>query len=74
MSFHFNGNRCEWYDKVSVNADSVAIMWICVWFVLDIPILPTVTAKITFQEFAFRNDIKAELFEIPSRYIEDPTR
>ncbi|XP_049804732.1 ankyrin repeat domain-containing protein 13C [Schistocerca nitens] len=41
---------------------------------IDIPILPTVTAKITFQEFAFRNDIKAELFEIPSHYVEDPTR
>ncbi|XP_023711289.1 ankyrin repeat domain-containing protein 13C isoform X1 [Cryptotermes secundus] len=41
---------------------------------IDIPILPTVTAKITFQEFAFRNDIKAELFEIPAHYIEDPTR
>ena len=44
------------------------------FFVPDIPILPTVTAKITFQEFAFRNDIKAELFEIPAHYIEDPTR
>ncbi|XP_066995160.1 ankyrin repeat domain-containing protein 13C isoform X1 [Anabrus simplex] len=41
---------------------------------IDIPILPTVTAKITFQEFAFRNDIKSELFEIPSYYIEDPNR
>ncbi|XP_069694620.1 ankyrin repeat domain-containing protein 13C-A isoform X3 [Periplaneta americana] len=41
---------------------------------IDIPILPTVTAKITFQEFAFRNDIKAELFEIPAHYVEDPTR
>ncbi|KAG8248501.1 Ankyrin repeat domain-containing protein 13C [Homalodisca vitripennis] len=40
----------------------------------DIPILPTVTAKITFQEFAFRNDIRPELFEIPSHYVEDPTR
>ncbi|XP_063229928.1 ankyrin repeat domain-containing protein 13C [Bacillus rossius redtenbacheri] len=41
---------------------------------IDIPILPTVTAKITFQEFAFRNDIKPELFEIPANYVEDPTR
>nr|CAD7572178.1 unnamed protein product [Timema californicum] len=41
---------------------------------IDIPILPTVTAKITFQEFAFRNDVKPELFEIPKNYVEDPTR
>lgn len=41
---------------------------------IDIPILPTVTAKITFQEFAFRDDIKAELFEVPEHYVEDPTR
>ncbi|XP_054275927.1 ankyrin repeat domain-containing protein 13C-A-like isoform X2 [Macrosteles quadrilineatus] len=40
---------------------------------IDIPILPTVTAKITFQEFAFKNDIPPDLFEIPSHFIEDPT-
>lgn len=40
----------------------------------DIPILPTVTAKITFQEFEFKNDIPQSLFEIPDDYIEDPTR
>ncbi|XP_019698102.1 ankyrin repeat domain-containing protein 13C isoform X2 [Harpegnathos saltator] len=39
---------------------------------IDIPILPTVTAKITFQEFAFRNDIDPELFKIPEDYEEDP--
>lgn len=41
---------------------------------IDIPILPTVTAKITFQEFAFRNDIDPELFQVPSDYFEDPMR
>lgn len=41
---------------------------------IDIPILPTVTAKITFQEFAFRNDIDPKLFQIPPDYLEDPTR
>nr|CAD7455552.1 unnamed protein product [Timema tahoe] len=45
-----------------------------IWRATDIPILPTVTAKITFQEFAFRNDVKPELFEIPKNYVEDPTR
>ncbi|KAK6634926.1 Ankyrin repeat domain-containing protein 13C [Polyplax serrata] len=41
---------------------------------LDIPILPTITAKITFQDFEFRDNISSDLFEIPSHYEEDPTR
>uniref|UniRef100_T1J1L4 Ankyrin repeat domain-containing protein n=1 Tax=Strigamia maritima TaxID=126957 RepID=T1J1L4_STRMM len=41
---------------------------------IDIPILPTVTAKITFQEFCFKNDIPASLFEIPDDYRKDPNR
>lgn len=41
---------------------------------LDIPILPTVTAKVTFQDFAFRSDINPELFQIPSDYFDDPFR
>ncbi|XP_059488766.1 ankyrin repeat domain-containing protein 13C-B [Neocloeon triangulifer] len=41
---------------------------------IDIPILPTVTAKITFQQFTFKSDIPPELFEVPPNYHEDPTR
>lgn len=41
---------------------------------IDIPILPTVTAKITFQQFEFRDNIPASLFEIPNDYNEDSTR
>ncbi|XP_075229573.1 ankyrin repeat domain-containing protein 13C-A [Lycorma delicatula] len=41
---------------------------------IDIPILPTITAKITFQEFGFRNDISPYLFVIPPHYEEDPNR
>ncbi|CAL4146812.1 unnamed protein product, partial [Meganyctiphanes norvegica] len=41
---------------------------------IDIPILPTVSAKITFQEFAFREDIPESLFELPNDYREDPFR
>ncbi|XP_017781382.1 PREDICTED: ankyrin repeat domain-containing protein 13C [Nicrophorus vespilloides] len=41
---------------------------------VEIPILPTVTAKITFQEFEFRDDIPKNLFTRPKDYIEDPTR
>ncbi|RXG55029.1 Ankyrin repeat domain-containing protein 13C [Armadillidium vulgare] len=41
---------------------------------IDIPILPTVSAKITFQEFEFRESIQNEYFEVPSDYIEDNNR
>lgn len=41
---------------------------------IDIPILPTVSAKITFQKFEFRDNIQPELFEIPANYTEDSMR
>jgi hypothetical protein len=41
---------------------------------IDIPILPTVTAKITFQKFEFRENIPQELFVIPDDYKEDNMR
>lgn len=40
----------------------------------DIPILPTVTACITFQDFQFNVEIPDSDFEIPSDYLEDPNR
>lgn len=41
---------------------------------VEIPILPTITAKVTFQQFEFRNDMTNELFTTPRDYTEDPTR
>lgn len=41
---------------------------------VEIPILPTVTAKITFQQFEFKDNLPNELFTTPKDYIEDPTR
>lgn len=41
---------------------------------IDIPILPTVSAKITFSQFEFRDNISSELFEIPKEYTEDSMR
>jgi len=41
---------------------------------IEIPILPTITAKITFQEFAFGNDLPEEHFSIPKDYEEKPNR
>lgn len=41
---------------------------------IDIPVLPTVTAKITFQEFKTMHNVDQDYFEIPKDYKEDPTR
>lgn len=41
---------------------------------VEIPILPTITAKITFQEFAFRDDLQEEPFGIPADYVESTSR
>ncbi|CAH1132684.1 unnamed protein product [Ceutorhynchus assimilis] len=41
---------------------------------IELPILPTVTAKITFQEFEFRDSISPDMFSVPETYVEDPTR
>lgn len=41
---------------------------------VDIPLVPTVSAKITFQDFEFRDNIQPELFEIPPDYTEDENR
>lgn len=41
---------------------------------VEIPVLHTVTAKITFQKFEFRDNISPSLFEIPKHYIEDSSR
>jgi ankyrin repeat domain-containing protein 13 len=41
---------------------------------VDIPLVPTVSAKITFQDFEFRDNIQPSLFDIPSDYIEDENR
>ncbi|UYV69347.1 ANKRD13C [Cordylochernes scorpioides] len=40
----------------------------------DVPILPTVTARITFQDFNFRDNLPDSLFEISPDYKEDPSR
>lgn len=39
---------------------------------IEIPVLPTITAKITFQEFEWSNDLSDELFLIPDDFKEDP--
>jgi len=41
---------------------------------VNIPVLPTVSAKVTFTNFERRDDIKDDLFSIPSTYKLDPNR
>jgi len=41
---------------------------------LELPVFPTVTAKVTFNFFEWRDDLADSLFEIPARYHEDPSR
>lgn len=40
----------------------------------EIPVLPTITAQATFQDFVVKDDIPAQLFLIPREYKEDPSR
>lgn len=41
---------------------------------IEIPILRTVSAKITFQRFDFQDNISDDLFEVPNDYVEDSRR
>uniref|UniRef100_A0A8B9KST5 Ankyrin repeat domain-containing protein n=1 Tax=Astyanax mexicanus TaxID=7994 RepID=A0A8B9KST5_ASTMX len=40
---------------------------------LDIPVFPTITATVTFQEFRY-DEFEDSIFTIPSEYKEDPSR
>uniref|UniRef100_A0A8C4Q9V4 Ankyrin repeat domain 13C n=1 Tax=Eptatretus burgeri TaxID=7764 RepID=A0A8C4Q9V4_EPTBU len=41
---------------------------------LDIPVFPTITATVTFQEFRTIDQLPPNMFKIPSNYHEDPNR
>ncbi|KAK0052137.1 ankyrin repeat domain-containing protein 13C [Biomphalaria pfeifferi] len=41
---------------------------------IEIPVFPTITAKVTFTSFEWRNDLDKNLFVVPSHYREDPGR
>ncbi|VDK44507.1 unnamed protein product [Anisakis simplex] len=41
---------------------------------LEIPLLPTISAKITFQKLVFRDDLTTKMFKIPKSYREDANR
>lgn len=40
---------------------------------LDIPVFPTITATVTFQEFRY-DEFDESIFFIPAEYKEDPCR
>lgn len=39
----------------------------------DIPVFPTITATVTFQEFRY-DEFEESIFFIPDKYKEDPNR
>ncbi|XP_064605134.1 ankyrin repeat domain-containing protein 13C-A-like [Liolophura sinensis] len=41
---------------------------------IEIPVFPTVTAKVTFNEFEWKDDLPAAMFLIPRSFREDPNR
>ncbi|VDM45284.1 unnamed protein product [Toxocara canis] len=41
---------------------------------LEIPLLPTISAKVTFQKLVFRDDLTSKMFKIPKSYREDANR
>ncbi|CAL1547478.1 unnamed protein product [Lymnaea stagnalis] len=41
---------------------------------IEIPVFPTITAKVTFTNFQWKDDQDKSLFSIPSHYKEDPGR
>ena len=40
---------------------------------VDIPVFPTITATVTFQEFRY-DEFDGSIFTIPDDYKEDPSR
>lgn len=50
------------------------IFTLCFLFCLsDIPVFPTITATVTFQEFRY-DEFEESIFFIPPEYKEDPSR
>jgi len=41
---------------------------------VEIPVLPTVAAKVTFTNFQMKDDLASSLFKIPKQYNHDPNR
>lgn len=41
---------------------------------LEIPVFPTVTAKVSFEEFEWKNDLEENFFKVPRGYKEDRER
>jgi len=41
---------------------------------LEIPLLPTITAKITFQKFQWCDNLTMKFFRVPKSYVENPNR
>ena len=40
----------------------------------EIPVFPTVTAKVAFEDFQWRTDFDTNFFKVPKDYREDASR
>jgi hypothetical protein len=41
---------------------------------LEVPLLPTISAHVTFQNFEWRDDLREYSFNVPTNYVEDANR
>ena len=59
-----------------INGDTLAFENETSYFFVkvNIPVLPTVSAKVTFTNFERKDDLKDDLFVIPPSYMLDPNR
>ena len=60
----------EW---VRLRGNIPKIMLSLFFSLADIPVFPTITATVTFQEFRY-DEFEESIFVIPDEYKEDPSR
>ena len=62
-----------WFHK-NILKNIYSVIYEKFYFISEIPVFPTVTAKITFQQFHWEDNISDTRFIIPNDYTEDPYR
>lgn len=55
------------------NAAQTQCFFLVTLSLADIPVFPTITATVTFQEFRY-DEFEESIFVIPDKYKEDPSR
>lgn len=62
---------CEWVELEGNVHETCFLPFVS--SLTDIPVFPTITATVTFQEFRY-DDFEESIFSIPADYKEDPSR